>query len=143
MTITHLLTGLPFMTVGPGTDEADVSIPAFAQSLHGAVREVVAAYQFDDNKVHGIDTLPMSRGKTMLAVYSEPDPEHPCDPLVLVYHGDLGCSQADLNTMSRSVLEQFTVDNPAHLSGDDPVATEDELRATVRLMMDRMRDDVP
>ena len=79
----------------------------------------------------------------MLAVYVESSSDSPCDPLVLVYHGDLGRSQADVNAMSRAVLEQFTVDNPAYLSVDDPVTTEDDLRTTVKLMMDRMSDDLP
>lgn len=142
MSITYLLTGGSFMTVAPGPDEADVSVPAVANSLSDALQQVHASYQFEDIKVERIDTLPMSRGKTMLAVYTEQG-DRSGDPLMLVYHGDIGFSQKDVDAMSKPVLEQFIRDNPVHLSGDDLTSNEAEMRATAKLMMDRMFEDQP
>lgn len=142
MSITYLLTGASFMTVAPGFDEADVSVPAVATSLSDAIQQVNASYQFEDIKIERIETLPMSRGKTMLAVYTEQG-DRGGDPLMLVYHGEIGFSQKDVDAMSKSMLEQFVRDNPSHLSGDDLTSNEVEMRATVKLMMDRMFEDQP
>ncbi|MBK6616498.1 hypothetical protein [Ottowia sp.] len=141
MTISYLVTGAPFMTVGPGQDDADVSYPAIARSLSEAISEINASYLFDDTKVERIETLPMSRGKTLLAVYTDTSGEFGGDPQMLVYHGEIGTSQRDVDAMSKLVLEQFVRDNPKYVSGDDATASESDLRATVKMMMDRMLED--
>ena len=86
--ITYLATGAPFMTIGAGEDEADVSVPAFANSLKDALQQVRLSYEFEHIEVKRIELMRLGTSRTLLAVYTEI-----CDrsgePLLLVYDGDL------------------------------------------------------
>jgi len=88
MSITYLHTGASFMTIGPGEDEADISVPAFASSLSDAIKQVQISYEFEQIEVEHVEVMRLGKDKTLLAVYTEIG-DRSGDPLLLVYTGDL------------------------------------------------------
>lgn len=138
MSITYLYTGTPFMTVVPDAQDADVSVPAYAHSLSEACATVRDAYAFNDLKVTSIETLPMSRSLTLLAVYCD-DAEVPA---LLLYHGEIGTTQADLDAMSVALMRSFVQTHAQHLIEGDDATSEASLRATVKRVMNRINEAV-
>jgi hypothetical protein len=86
--ITYLLTGASFMTIGAGEDEADVSVPALANSLKDALQQVRLSYEFEHVEVERIELMRLGKDRTLLAVYTELG-DRSGEPLLLVYDGEL------------------------------------------------------
>jgi hypothetical protein len=86
--ITYLATGASFTTIGAGEDEADVSVPAFANSLKDALQQVRLSYEFEQIEVERIEIMRLGKSKTLLAVYTEMG-DRSGEPLLLVYDGEL------------------------------------------------------
>lgn len=88
MSITYLGGGSSFMTICSGQDGADVSVPAIAHTMKDALQQVKQSYDFDGVEIESIELLPMGKGKTLIAVYTEAQ-ERDSEPLLLVYTGDI------------------------------------------------------
>lgn len=88
MSITYLSTGASFMTIGPGQDDADISVPTIAHTLKDALQQVKQSYDIEGVEIESVELLPMAKGKTLIAVYTEPQ-DRGGEPLLLVYAGDI------------------------------------------------------
>lgn len=121
--ITYLVSGVSFMTIGSGQDDADVSVPAYAHSLKDALQEVRRSYQFDHIEVERIELMRLGKGRTLMAVYTQTE-DRGGDPVLLVYHGEL-MSDVDLdyrikNTDGAALVRHIVAaQHGGHISADE------------------------
>lgn len=67
--IKRVFTETPFLTVASEEGGADVSVPAVASTIAGAIQEITRSFQFDGDDTPDIVTVPFGRG-VLFVVYT-------------------------------------------------------------------------